>query len=197
MRKRPIAFLLFLLSFAVFGMTLARATLYAPTDDQHAPANVAEAATAPTTVSAPTRLSIPSIGVDANVQQVGLTSAGDMGVPSNFTDVAWYKYGPLPGTPGSAVIDGHVDNGLSLPGVFKHLDQIRAGDSIYVMTQSGQQLHFVVQSTQRYPYDAVPKEQLFAKSDTPRLNLITCSGTWMPNSKTYDTRLVVYTTLAP
>ena len=37
-----------------------------------------------------------------------------MGVPTNFTDVGWYRYGPAPGTPGNAVIDGHLD-GKSVP----------------------------------------------------------------------------------
>ncbi|MDB5237403.1 MAG: hypothetical protein JWL88_505 [Parcubacteria group bacterium] len=197
MRKRAIALAVFFLSFAVFGMTMLRATAYAPTDNQHAPTTPAFATTTAAEISPPVRLTIPTAGVDANVQQVGLTSNGDMGVPSNFTDVGWYKYGPMPGAVGNAVIDGHVDNGLSLPGVFKNLDQAKAGDYIYVRTESGTQLRFVIQAIQTYPYDAVPKETLFGHSDTPHLNLITCSGTWLPNGKTYDTRLVIYSALVP
>jgi len=47
----------------------------------------------------PLQLVIPSIGVSTTVQLVGLADddTGTMGVPDNFTDVGWYKYGPRPG----------------------------------------------------------------------------------------------------
>ncbi|HVY72999.1 MAG TPA: class F sortase [Candidatus Paceibacterota bacterium] len=148
------------------------------------------------TTSAPVRLSIPALSIDAHVQYVGTTRAGDIGVPSNFIDVAWYKNGPLPGTRGSAIMDGHVDNGLALPGVFKHLSQIKVGDSVYVETGDAQTLHFVVYDVESYPYKEVPLEKVFAASDAAHLNLITCQGSWVPGDKTYNQRLVVYTTLA-
>src|SRR3989344_5825214 len=72
----------------------------------------------------PSRLLIPSIGVDAHIQSVGLSwrGNGDMGVPTNFTDVAWYNQGPLPGMPGSAVIDGHMDGKNVAQAVFYNLN---------------------------------------------------------------------------
>jgi len=143
----------------------------------------------------PARLIIPSIGVNANVQDVGIAASGNMAVPNNFTDVAWYKYGPVPGALGSAVMDGHVDNGLSLAGVFKHLSDVKVGDDVYVENQSGQRLHFKVTDIELYPYKSVPTDQIFNPKDTERLNLITCDGSWVQGQRTYDHRLVVYTTL--
>lgn len=174
---------------AVFAGTLARATLFSSPDD------TAAVTDAVVPGDYPVRLKVPSLGIDANVQQTGLTKAGAMGVPTNFTDVAWYKDGPLPGQVGSAAIDGHVDNGLSLAGVFKHLGDIKEGDDVYIETKSGQELHFVVEEVADYPYKDVPTDRIFTRADKPRLNLITCDGKWVRADKTYDERLVVYAVL--
>ncbi len=158
------------------------------------PANMPAAVLAATT-SMPARLEIPVLHVDARVQYVGVTSKGTMGVPSNFTDVAWYKYGAVPGQAGSAVMDGHVDNALSLPGVFKHLADIHVGDDLYVQTNDGSTLHFRVYDVETYPYDQVPMQTVFAQTRDAHLTLITCGGTWVQSKKTYDHRVVVYSAL--
>lgn len=182
------------LATVIFVTTLARATILAPQE---------EAATStPPAISAsaapgdyPSRLRIPALSVNANIQETGLTKSGAMGTPTNFTDVAWYKGGPVPGQLGSAVIDGHVDNGLSLPGVFKYLGDIQVGNDIYVDTKDGRALHFVVTDIESYPYKSVPTDSIFDKTDMPRLNLITCEGHWVKSDRTYDERLVVYAEL--
>lgn len=176
--------------FAIFAVTLVNATVFAP---QEAPGPAPAAAVV--AGDSPTRLRIPALNIDAKVQQTGLTKSGAMGTPSNFTDVAWYKYGPAPGQVGSAVIDGHVDNGLSLAGVFKHLGDIKTDDDVYVTMQSGTQLHFKVSDIEIYPYKDAPSDLIFNRADTVRLNLVTCDGTWVKGDKTYNERLVVYTTL--
>ena len=144
----------------------------------------------------PSRLLIPSLHINANVQKVGVKKDGSMGTPNNFTDVAWYKNGVIPGDIGSAVIDGHVDNGLALAGVFKHLTDIKVGDDIYVVTAAGDKVHFVVTAVDFYNYKFVPVEDIFNNKDGSHLRLITCSGTWVPGERTYNERLVVTAVLA-
>jgi sortase A len=184
------------LAAVVFCATLVHALWYAPEDNGFAPPTAAiSARTEVPPEEQPARLQIPALGIDAAVQYVGVTKAGNMGVPNNFTDVAWYKYGTPPGERGSAVIDGHVDNGLGLDGVFKHLGDIKAGDDVYVLRKNGGKIHYVVTSIATYPYKAVPTDLVFSRQDTARLNLITCEGTWVKNDKTYDERLIVYTEL--
>lgn len=187
------------LSTGVFGATLVHATLFAPESEIAPPAAEQPAASSSVIVAAgnyPSRLLIPKLGVDAHVQYVGIAYSGNVMVPNNFTDVAWYKYGPVPGMAGSALIDGHVDNGLNLPGVFKNLNNIAPGDDVYVETVSGEKLHFVVNEVESYPYQAVPTSQIFNSSDgAAHLNLITCDGGWVEGQRTYDHRFVVYTTL--
>ncbi|MDE2212976.1 MAG: class F sortase [Patescibacteria group bacterium] len=177
----------------MFVATAVHAVWFAP-ELQVAPSGIAPATTTPQ--SAPVRLIIPSLGIDANIQYVGLSYIGhNIGVPNNFIDVAWYKYGTVPGEQGTAIIDGHVDNGLSLAGVFKHLNTITPGAHIYVLTQSGKKLQFVVTDVQSYPYQSVPMGEILSANDAARLDLITCDGGWVAGQRTYDHRLVVYTEL--
>src|SRR5690242_10335905 len=59
----------------------------------------------------PVRLSVPSIGINAPIEQVGTLANGDMATPAQnpWIDGGWYSNGPHPGEKGSAVIDGHLD----------------------------------------------------------------------------------------
>ncbi len=183
-----------LLSTSVFAWTAVRALLYAPDSELSVPLQAIPITSA--TSSQPARLIIPSLSIDAAVQRVGVTVANAMGTPNNFVDVGWYKYGPVPGAFGSAVIDGHVDNGLSLDGVFKHLSDIALGADVYVVANDGSKKHFVVIDIEVYPYHDAPSDTIFDRNDAARLNLITCDGEWVPGDRTYDQRLVVYTELS-
>jgi sortase (surface protein transpeptidase) len=80
--------------------------------------------------------------------------------------------------------------------VFKDLEALRIGDEVMIETASGEVLRFRVLRTGVYPYDS-PPEGLFTRSDGAYLNLITCTGEWLQEAKTYDGRLVVYTELVP
>ncbi len=184
-----------LLGAGVFSVTFWQATVVAPQEP--------EAAVQPQPLMGdaspqdlPSRLRIPSLGIDTNVQHVGVGKTGNMAVPTNYTDVGWYRLGTVPGFVGSAVMDGHVDNGLALPGVFKQLNQIKKGDELFVDTAGGATRRFVVQEVALYPYQEVPLQKLFSRADQARLNLVTCDGAWVQGAKTYDHRLVVYATLA-
>ncbi len=184
------------IAIGIFLWTLVRATLYAP-DTQIFPATPALAMSTLTlsaTSSLPTHLVIPSLGIHAHIQYVGENASGNMRAPNNFTDVAWYEYGTVPGNVGSAVIAGHVDNGLGLDGVFKHLSGIALGADVSIETAGGAVLHFKVSDIEVYPYQNVPST-LFTQNDAARLNLITCDGSWVPGGNTYDQRIVIYTRL--
>lgn len=189
--RAPIALVLLVAGAIIFTYTLVHALWFAP-ESSGPPAIASTIAAQPREI--PERVIIPALGVNANVQDVGIAASGNMAVPNNFTDVAWYRYGAAPGQAGSAVIDGHVDNGLGLPGVFKNLNTIAVGDAIDVQNASTT-LHFSVVDIERYPYKNVPVQQIFAATTTPMLNLITCEGVWVQGDRTYDHRLVVYARL--
>ena len=189
-----------LAAIGIFAWTFIHAAVFAPESNGFV-ATVSAAAPADLyregTSSLPAFLIIPALKIKARVQHVGLNGSGNMRAPDNFTDVAWYEYGAVPGLLGSAVVAGHVDNGLGLDGVFKHLSDLQVNDDIYIQTAGGTMLHFKVSDKEVYPYRAVPTEVLFDQNDAPRLNLITCDGTWVPGSDTYDERIVIYARLVP
>ncbi len=146
-----------------------------------------------TSSSTPQRLLIPVIGLDTKVQMVGKTDAGKMAVPDNFTDVGWYKLGFYPGTPGNAVLAGHLDNGKGTPAVLSNLDKLTIGDRVFVLNTEGKKLEFEVIGMTLYDYDNAPLELIFGASTGVHLNIITCDGIWIPEKKIYDKRLVVFT----
>jgi len=138
----------------------------------------------------PARLKIPSLGVNAKVESVGIKDDGAMATPSNFDNVAWYSLGAKPGAQGSAVIAGHVNNALLKSGVFERLSQIKNGDYITVEDSAGKALVYKVSSVEEYQPDA-PTDALFATTGPSLLVLITCDGEWVPSARSYDKRLVV------
>ena len=158
-------------------------------------APVAATRLASTTPLVPVRLLIPSIGVNAAVEQVGNKADGSMGTPSKFGDVAWYAMGSAPGQAGNAVIDGHVDNALTTAGVFMHLSQIALGDTVTVVNASGTPMSFTVNNIEEIPADSALAASIFSTTGPSQLVLITCDGSWVPNAKSFDKRLVVFASL--
>ena len=136
------------------------------------------------------RLTIPSLKIDAKIQDVGITRKGNISTPNNFFDVGLYKYGVFPGDMGSAIIDGHVDNGFGFKAVFGNLSDIQIGADIYVETKEGVDVHFIVTGTAIYDYTD-SAEKILSEKDNSYLKLITCTGKWIPEYRTHDKRLVV------
>ncbi len=97
----------------------------------------------------------------------------------------------MPGQKGSAVIDGHVDNGGKVPGPFKHLKDVKAGDKIEIDAANGSRLSFTVIRSDIYKTSAFPNEAVFHDTSGKLLKIITCNGTFVRSLGTYDHRLVV------
>ena len=143
----------------------------------------------------PARLVISSIGVNAEVEQVGKKDDGSMGTPQAFGNMGWYALGSKPGAEGNAVFDGHVNNALTKAGVFEHLSQVSIGDTITVSDASGAQLSYVVTAVQTYPADSNPDPSIFAISGPSHIVLITCQGEWVQSAHSFNERLVVTASL--
>ena len=182
-------------SVGVFGLTAVRALVYPETEPASHLITYAQYAsnTTPAQPSAlPARLVIPAIGVDTAVEHVGVGVSGNMAVPMSYDNVGWYRLGTVPGDLGSAVVGGHVTNGLMMPSVFNRLGELQAGDEIIVETNGGDRIRFAVVDAQRYRYNKVPRDLLFNRNDAQWLNLITCDGGWLASKRTYDERVVIY-----
>ena len=151
--------------------------------------------TGTTTPIVPATLFIPAIGVHANVEQVGTNAKGNLGTPHTFGDVAWYLLGPKPGDPGNAIIDGHVNNALTTAGVFEHLADLKAGDTIQVSDSTGHTLTYAVTHVEDYSDTNAPLQTIFSNSGPSQLILITCDGQWLNSAHSFNERLVVYASL--
>ncbi len=152
--------------------------------------------TGPVSTSSPVRVLVPEVGIDGNIVPVGIGKTGNMAVPVKYEDIGWYKYGPVPGQAGNAVLAGHVDDGRGNPAIFYKLNDVRVGNFVYIENSNGEKIKFVVKEIRLVDYANPSKEDMeaiFGKSDSEGLNLITCEGTWIPEKKTYSNRLVIFT----
>lgn len=139
----------------------------------------------------PVRLKIPKLAIDAPITYMGLTKAGAMAVPTDITDVGWYKNGALPGNKGSAVMAGHIDGPKGQPAVFAGLGKLQKGDTLQVVDSNNMTIPFTVREARTYGQDEQPSE-VFNATDNAHLNLITCTGTWDNTQHRFLERLVVF-----
>ncbi|EPE63448.1 sortase family protein [Exiguobacterium sp. S17] len=140
----------------------------------------------------PVQIQIPSINVDTAIEQVGVLDNGQMGVPVDENQVGWFEPGVKPGSKGNAVVAGHVDSKTG-PAVFYELDQLKTGDDVTIIDETGNTLRFRVTKTESYDTKNAPIDEIFGATSNRNLNLITCSGTFGDGG--YDQRFVVYTEL--
>ncbi len=143
-------------------------------------------------IAAPVGLRIDRLSVDAPVDSYGVDSSGQMDVPDNVTDVGWYKFGPSPGEPGSAVLAAHVDLAGSGPGVFFDLDSLEEGDRVIVVHEDGSESPFRVVARATYEKEELPLDVIFSREGPAVLTLITCGGGFNRDIARYDSNVVVY-----
>lgn len=146
-------------------------------------------------VGTPTRITIAKIGVDAEIESVGMNEKGEMAVPQEDMNVAWYNLGYKPGDAGSAVVAGHFDTRTGNPAVFYDLAKLSNGDEIEVSYPDGKEYTFEVTDSELYPFNDFPLQKVFNTKGTPTLNLITCDGVFNSSAQNYSQRRVVYATL--
>ncbi|MCX6733810.1 MAG: ice-binding family protein [Candidatus Peregrinibacteria bacterium] len=154
------------------------------------------AATASKPYALPMRIKIPSIGVNAPIQHVGIGKDGAMVPPTGPTNTAWFNLGPPPGVIGSSVIAGHFGHWLSGSGsVFDNLKKLKKGDKVLVTDDAGKTTTFIVRESKIYdPETYTPDTNIFLSHDgKAHLNLITCDGTWNTVTKSFPNRRVVFT----
>jgi LPXTG-site transpeptidase (sortase) family protein len=142
----------------------------------------------------PRFLTISKINLHSIIQGVGLTTSGAVGIPTNYTDAGWFRFGTKPGQIGNAIMDGHVVTRSFGPGVFSKLNSLAVGDSVEIDTYKSH-LTFRVVKKMEYNLKDAPLMEIFGPTSKRMLNLITCSGVWNQKIKMYDKRLVVFTEL--
>lgn len=145
---------------------------------------------------APVRLTIPKINVDTIVERMGVTKTGAMQVPKVPQNAGWFKFGPIPGDKGTAVIAGHYGWRNKIAAIFDDLNRLQAGDKIFVEDDKGNVIPFIVRESRLYSSADNPSNVFSSGDDGIHLNLITCRGEWDKTKQDYTQRLVVFADLA-
>ncbi|WP_055952610.1 class F sortase [Curtobacterium sp. Leaf261] len=142
----------------------------------------------------PVSVHIPSIHVDANLEDLHKDAAGALEPPTEWNDAGWYSDGVVPGHVGPAIIAGHVDS-LTSAAIFYDLDELAAGDAVTVSMSDGTTLSFTVRSSQQAAKNAFPTSNVYGTTPTPELRLITCGGTFDKTAGHYTDNLIVFADL--
>lgn len=156
-------------------------------DPREAPVVTPERATA----DSPTRVRIPSLGVDSALEDLRTDRRGKLEAPKDWQRAGWFTEGTRPGAAGPAVVAGHVDSPDG-PAVFARLDELRVGDVVEVDRGDADTVRFVVDRTQVAPKDDFPTEAVYGPTPDPQLRLITCDGPYVESSDGYQDNLVVF-----
>jgi len=148
--------------------------------------SAAEAQPAP-----PATLTIPSIGVETQLEHLAVRADGTLAAPVDFARAGWFADGPAPGERGPAVIVGHVDS-RDGPAVFYRLAELVPGDPIEVTRSDGTGARFTVTDTVQAAKDAFPTQAVYGPTAGPTLRLITCTGQFDRAARHYLSNLVVF-----
>ena len=152
----------------------------------------------PLTRAAPIRIRIPRIGVDSTLLRLGQASDGSIAVPGpgpHYNQAGWYRYSPVPGAVGPAVVVGHVDSAADGPSVFFRLGSLRPHDQVQVTSSNGALVTFTVTRVLRVAKSAFPTGLVYGDTPGPELRLITCGGSFDRSTGHYRDDVVVLATL--
>lgn len=141
------------------------------------------------------RLVISKLKIDVPLESVGLTSKGEVGVPKEPTQAAWFSSSSRPGDIGIAIVVGHYGWEKGVPAVFDALHTLEKGDEILVIDVQGKTSRFVVRKTELFNKDEDAQRVFWSDDKGVYLNLITCEGAWNKADNSYEGRLVVFSDL--
>ncbi|WP_432573790.1 class F sortase [Kineococcus sp. SYSU DK005] len=145
----------------------------------------------PVPVVAPVALRVPDLGIEAPVDPVGVTADGAVQVPRDGARTGWYRFGPVPGEDGSAVLVGHVDTASDGPGALHPLARAEAGQVVEVVLADGTARRFAVTARREVVKAELPVRELFERTGPARLVLVTCGGEFDEETRSYASNVVV------
>ena len=151
----------------------------------------------------PVRLQIPSINVDAAIEDAFITPDGKMDIPAGCNGCLAGLVGiTAPAAfvaPWAAVVIGAMLISplmgpiLGTTKVFYNLNKLKIGDHVQVVDDFNKTLSFVVRTVKIYDRNADATEVFLSKDNKAHLNLIACDGVWNKQNDTYPDRRVVFT----
>ena len=143
----------------------------------------------------PRYITIPKLNITkARVISVWVKANGELGTPNNIFDVGWYGNSGKPGQGKTLLLDGH-NGGPTKIGVFKYLPSLAEGDLITIERGDGAIFTYKVVENKTVPLDEADAYMKIAQQSPVEgkesLSIITCTGTWSEQQKTYLSRQFV------
>ncbi|MFC9245828.1 class F sortase [Streptomyces sp. NPDC057136] len=170
-----------------------RASVSAAPSASAAPRPSASAADPALPRSAPKRLSIAEIAVNAPFTQLSIGPSGQLNAPpaDDANLVGWFQGGATPGERGTSVVAGHLDTKTG-PAVFLLLGALKPGNMVDITREDGIVARFKVDSVETFSKARFPNERVYADTPSPQLRLITCGGKYDKEAKDYKDNVVVF-----
>ena len=135
-------------------------------------------------------LKITKLKIEAPIVELGLDKDNEIEVPTEDSEVGWYKFGPKPGQVGPAVLVGHKDS-IKGSAIFANLNKLQIGDQINLSFDKIDST-FEVTDKQTYSQDSFPTEAVYGAVKFAALRLITCAGFYDRSVQRYSDNLIVY-----
>ncbi|MCX4825542.1 class F sortase [Streptomyces sp. NBC_01142] len=143
--------------------------------------------------SAPKRIAITDIAVDAPFTALSIGASGELNAPppDDKNLVGWFRGGATPGERGTSIVAGHVDTKTG-PAVFLQLSELKPGSKVYIAREDGTIARFEVDSVETFSKAHFPNDRVYADTPSPQLRLITCGGNYDRKAKDYEDNVVVF-----
>jgi hypothetical protein len=153
---------------------------------------VAAATPAPPRQSVPpVRLTLDAIAVDIPVTPVGVEEGGFMELNEDPAVGGWYRFGADPTSDdGNIVISAHVDAPDYPLGPLSRLRELSGGETVTVVDDAGTTHRYTIDSVTYYPKEELPVNEVFARSGTDKLVIITCGGEFDSSTGRYADNVV-------
>lgn len=140
--------------------------------------------------SDPTHIAIADLHINSPVVPIGVTN-GALDIPEDVTKIGWWKDSAKAGSSqGSVVLTGHVDSAQEGIGALFYLDTLKQGSSVQLQTDQGE-VGYTVVARRVFEKQAVPHD-VFRRTGTPQLVIITCGGPFDQKKLVYRDNVVVY-----
>ena len=141
------------------------------------------------------RVSVPSVGLEAPVDAVGVRRNGELAAPRSVSRAGWWRNGARPGQRGPAVIVGHRDSRTG-PAAFAGLERVRRGALVTVAGPGGRATTTTFRVTRviRVAKDRFPSRVVYGPTLQRSLRLVTCTGRFDTARGHYRDNLVVLAT---
>lgn len=140
----------------------------------------------------PIQVRYPAINAELPVEPRGVADDGQMDLPDDAGQAAWYQFGMTPADDaGTTVIAAHAGSEETPFGPFYGLLEAQPSDEVTVVDESGEEHRYQVTETQQLGKDGLDFTPYFQRSGAHQLVLITCGGQWVPEQGSYTDNVIV------